>query len=470
MKEDHIAIKVEQVSKCYRIGLKEELHDTFAQTLGSFIKKPIRNFKKYRSLYTFDDIAKNPENQSSDVFWAVKNVSFEAKKGEIIGLIGLNGAGKSTLLKILSQITPPTEGRVTFRGKVSSLLEVGTGFHPELTGRENIYLNGTILGMRKKLIDQRLDEIIDFSGVEKFLDTPVKRYSSGMRMRLAFAVSAHLEPEILLVDEVLAVGDARFQKKCLNKMKDVSQHGRTVLFVSHNMPAVTRLCPRTILLGDGQVLADGPSAEVVGVYMNSDKGGMTAQRSWPNLSEAPGDEVIRLCSVRAKNVAGEIAGIVNIRDSVCIELEYEVLHVGYEWQIYFHLINDAGIKIFQSIEDDPFWRKKIRPIGRYVSKAWIPGDLLTEGMYYINPRIYTTNPWLARVSINDVIGIQIIDEMDGSGARGDAVGHIKGVIRPHLKWETKLSPLETNEGGPIPEEIMNVGMLAPALNKDQEEE
>ena len=241
------AIKAEKISKCYRIGLKEEMHDSIAGAVFDFLKSPLKNYRKYRSLYKFEEIKNgNPNTSAADIIWALKDVSFEVKQGEVLGIIGRNGAGKSTLLKILCKITDPTSGVAEIRGRVSSLLEVGTGFHPELTGRENIYLNGTILGMTKKEVDHKFDEIVDFSGMEKFIETPVKRYSSGMKVRLAFSVAAHLEPEILLIDEVLAVGDADFQKKCLSKMEDVGQEGRTVLFVSHNMPAITRLCKRAI--------------------------------------------------------------------------------------------------------------------------------------------------------------------------------------------------------------------------------
>ncbi len=232
-----IAIRVENLSKRYRIGLKEEMHDTFAASMMDFVRRPLENLRRLRRLSQFKENGHEPE----DIIWALKDVSFEVKRGEVVGLIGRNGAGKSTLLKILSNITYPTSGRVQMHGRVSSLLEVGTGFHPELTGRENIYLNGTILGMTKAEIDRKLDEILDFAGVEEFIDTPVKRYSSGMKVRLAFSVAAHLEPEILVVDEVLAVGDAEFQNKCLGKMGEVAKGGRTVLFVSHNMGAIRSL-------------------------------------------------------------------------------------------------------------------------------------------------------------------------------------------------------------------------------------
>ena len=272
MGSDDIAIKVENLSKRYRIGLKENIPDSlFAATLN-FLKNPLTNYRKYRSLYRFEDVGSelgNNQRHSNDILWALRDISFEVKRGEIVGIIGPNGAGKSTLLKILSKITDPTSGTAEIRGRISSLLEVGTGFHPELTGRENIYLNGTILGMSKKEIDHKFDEIVDFSGIEMFLDTPVKRYSSGMSIRLAFSVSAHLEPEVLMIDEVLSVGDAQFQKKSLNKMHDVSKLGRTVLFVSHNMAAIASLCDRAILLQDGKLTFQAKSKKVIDRYLST---------------------------------------------------------------------------------------------------------------------------------------------------------------------------------------------------------
>jgi lipopolysaccharide transport system ATP-binding protein len=273
MSNRDIAVKVESISKLYRIGLKDEMPNNFASLIFDFIRKPIKNYRKYRSLYRFEDIDVDrfrDVNNNSDIIWALKNVSFELERGEVLGIIGRNGAGKSTLLKILARITNPTSGNAEIRGRVTSLLEVGTGFHPELTGRENVYLNGTVLGMRKKEIEQKFDEIVAFSEVEKFLDTPVKRYSSGMRVRLAFSVAAHLEPEILIVDEVLAVGDSAFQKKCLNKMEGVAKEGRTVLFVSHNMGMVSDLCSKCIRLSNGEIVASGKTKEIVSEFVSSD--------------------------------------------------------------------------------------------------------------------------------------------------------------------------------------------------------
>jgi lipopolysaccharide transport system ATP-binding protein len=254
-------ITVDRLSKAYRLGLKEESADTLAESIAAVFTAPVRNWRRLRSLYTSRETS-----PGDDILWALDGVSFHVARGEVVGIIGRNGAGKSTLLKILSRITEPTSGRVVLKGRVSSLLEVGTGFHPELTGRDNIYMNGTILGMRKHEIDRKFDEIVEFSGVSQFLDTPVKRYSSGMTVRLAFAVAAHLEPEILVIDEVLAVGDAEFQKKCIGKMRDVAHGGRTVLFVSHNMAAVESLCSRGIELRKGRVLEIGPARDVVAHY------------------------------------------------------------------------------------------------------------------------------------------------------------------------------------------------------------
>lgn len=243
-----LAIKIQGLSKAYRIGAKELKQDTFGATMVSWLKSPLKNFKDLRNLSVID-----PDSNDPSIHWALKDVNVEIKQGEVMGIIGKNGAGKSTLLKIISQITYPTRGSVEIYGRVASLLEVGTGFNPELTGRENVYLNGTILGMRRREIESKFDEIIEFSGVEKFIDTPVKRYSSGMKVRLAFAVAAHLEPEILIVDEVLAVGDTEFQRKCLGKMHDVSEkEGRTVLFVSHNLSMIQSLCETGLLLVNGK--------------------------------------------------------------------------------------------------------------------------------------------------------------------------------------------------------------------------
>jgi lipopolysaccharide transport system ATP-binding protein len=266
----HTVISVENLSKAYRLGASERTHDTLTAAVKSMALAPWRNLQKLRRLDTFSNsLGGSASADESDLLWALEDVCFDVSEGEVVGIIGRNGAGKSTLLKILSRITEPTSGRAKIRGRVSSLLEVGTGFHPELSGRDNIYMNGTILGMTKREVDRKFDQIVEFSGVERFLDTPVKRYSSGMQVRLAFSVAAHLEPEIMVIDEVLAVGDANFQKKCLGKMNDAATNGRTVLFVSHNMAAVEAFCSRAIMIDLGRKVHDGPCAEVIGHYFES---------------------------------------------------------------------------------------------------------------------------------------------------------------------------------------------------------
>lgn len=296
-----IAIRVENLSKRYRIGLKEEMPETFVDSITTWLKSPLANFRQLRKLSHFSQNGHDPE----DVIWALKDVSFEIKQGEVIGVIGRNGAGKSTLLKILSRITEPSSGRAIVNGRVSSLLEVGTGFHPDLTGRENVYLNGTILGMSKSEIDRKFDEIVAFAEVEKFIDTPVKRYSSGMQVRLAFSVAAHLEPEMLLVDEVLAVGDATFQKKCLGRMGRVASEGRTILFVSHNMAAIQNLCERVILLDKGEVSFVGSTEEGIQKYLEAGAEFSQGTKDLTQSERRPGCQQM-LKMVRLLNSAGEV--------------------------------------------------------------------------------------------------------------------------------------------------------------------
>jgi lipopolysaccharide transport system ATP-binding protein len=369
-------------------------------------------------------------------FWALKDVSFTVQQGSVVGIIGRNGAGKSTLLKIISRITEPTEGYVDVCGRVGSLLEVGTGFHPELSGRENILLSGSILGMRRAEILRKFDEIVAFAEVEQFVDTPVKHYSSGMYLRLAFAVAAHLEPEILLVDEVLAVGDARFQRKCMDKMQDVGQRGRTVLFVSHTMSAITRLCARAIMLDAGQVCADGPAPEVVGAYLNSGLGTMAA-REWIDPRSAPGGDVVRLQAVRVRATDGAITDAADIRQPVGIEMEYEVLKPGYVLLPHFSVHTSEGILAFTANDQDPQWRGRPRQPGRYVSVGWIPGNFLAEGTMFIGPAMRTLGPDTVQFYERDAVAFQVIDCPGADTARGDYPGKMPGVVRPLLKWTTE---------------------------------
>ncbi|MEM7029135.1 MAG: ABC transporter ATP-binding protein [Chloroflexota bacterium] len=424
------AIHVENLSKQYQIGAKQARYQTLRGALVDALTNPVRRLAA---------VARGQASVAdTTAFWALNDISFEIKAGETVGVIGRNGAGKSTLLKILSQITEPTNGHALIQGRVGSLLEVGTGFHPELTGRENIYLNGAILGMKRAEIDRKFDEIVAFAEVEKFVDTTVKHYSSGMYLRLAFAVAAHLEPEILLVDEVLAVGDAAFQKKCLAKMAEVGQTGRTVLFVSHNMPAVTRLCERTIWLDGGHVMEDGPSAQIVSRYLTSGLG-TRATRTWPNIQQAPGNEVVRLLTVSVQTDDGVLADAIDVRQTVGIELIYEVLQPGHCLSAWFTVLNEDGVFVFSALDDhDPAWRDKPRPVGRYRSMAWIPGNLLTEGLMVVNPALVTVQPKAVHCNVTDAVAFQVVDKLEGDSARGRWTDQMLGVVRPKLTWQTNL--------------------------------
>jgi len=419
------AIRVDGLGKRYRLGTRER-YLSLRDSLSRAAKRPMQWLRRET------DSASKPES-----FWALKDVTFEVGHGEVVGIIGRNGAGKSTLLKILSRITEPTAGQVELYGRVGSLLEVGTGFHPELTGRENIYLNGAILGMKREEIARKFDEIVAFAGVEKFLDTAVKHFSSGMYMRLAFAVAAHLEPEILVVDEVLAVGDAEFQKKCLNKMEETGRSGRTVLFVSHNMPSITRLCGRCILLDEGAVRRDGPSAEVAADYLRSGAG-TSAFREWTDPRRMPGDDVARLHRVRVLDDARENKAVLDIRRPIGIEIEFEVLRPGHVLVPNFHLYNDVGTHVFAAKDLDERYYRRERPPGRYACTAWIPGNFLSEGGYVVTPAVSTYVPLVVHICEPDAVAFQVVDTQEGGSARGDYAGPYPGVVRPILDWTTRV--------------------------------
>jgi homopolymeric O-antigen transport system ATP-binding protein len=426
-------LSVDRLSKRYRIGTREQRQDTLGGMVLDTVRKPFSNLTSLRRLTTFS------EAENDDVIWALRDVSFEVKQGETVGIIGANGAGKSTLLKILSRITQPTQGTAMVNGRVSSLLEVGTGFHADLTGRENVYLNGAILGMSRREIDRKFDDIVEFSDVGKFIDTPVKRYSSGMGLRLAFSVAAHLEPEILMVDEVLAVGDIRFQKKCLGKMDEVARHGRTILYVAHNMPAISRLCERAILMNSGRIVQDGPAHEVIATYLNSGLG-TSAVREWPEISHAPGGEIVRLRAMRVLLEDGEIADAVDIRRPLQIQMEYDVLKSGYVLLPHLYVSNDEGVCAFGAQDLDDEWRGRKRPAGRYISTVWIPGNLLAEGMFFVDANMIALDPFIFQYQSRSAVAFMVTDSLEGDSARGDWTGHMPGVVRPMLKWTTQYRP------------------------------
>ena len=435
------ALQVENLSKLYRIGSAEGLAATDSNFLVRTLKKPLTNFRKYRSLYTFTDEELAGSSERPDLLWALRDVSFDVNPGEVVGLVGANGAGKSTLLKVLSRITPPTRGRAVIRGRVSCLIEVGTGFHPELTGRENIYMSSTILGMRKAEVDRKLDDIIDFSGIGKFIDTPVKRYSSGMSVRLAFAVMANLEPEILIIDEVLAVGDAEFQRKCLNRMGSIGQEGRTVLFVSHNMSAVTRLCDRGLLLRGGQIVMDGTAADVVHHHVAAGTGDTTA-REWPDINDAPGDDAVRLRAVRMVGASGAPIGAAKHSEPVGIQMVFDVLEEGHILSPYFSVVSDAGVDLFSTAESDKSVDTVTRKVGRYISTAWVPANLLADGCHYVRVVMRSVLTQSRPFTERDIITFTVLDDSDHTVGSSWWEGRASGIIKPQLNWTTEYVPAE----------------------------
>jgi lipopolysaccharide transport system ATP-binding protein len=321
-------------------------------------------------------------------------------------------------------------------------LEVGTGFHPELTGRENVFLNGAVLGMRRAEIARKFDEIVAFSEIEKFIDTPVKWYSSGMYLRLAFSVAAHLEPEILILDEVLAVGDQSFQVKCLNKMQEFRNQARTILFVSHNMQAVNRLCQRVICLDQGMIVEEGLAHDIAGRYLSSQLQ-TSAERQWDKQSEAPGNDLARLRAVRVSTEDGTVTDIMDIRKPVRLEMEFEVLQPGYILSPNFYLFNAEGVCLFLTSEQDPDWVRSPRPIGRYISRARIPGNFLAEGTHLVSVAMSTFNPVEIVFSETNVAGFQVVDVLTGDSLRRDYIGPFPGVVRPTLRWTTEFRPRVT---------------------------
>jgi lipopolysaccharide transport system ATP-binding protein len=434
-------IRADNICKCYRIGLKEDIHTDFAVAVFEFLKSPLKNYRKHRSLYRFVDVEPNLEagtnGNGNDVVWALRGVSFQVERGEVLGIIGKNGAGKSTLLKILSRITDPSRGRVEIRGRVASLLEVGTGFHPELTGRENVYLNGTILGMTKKEVDQRFDEIVDFSGVERFIDTPVKRYSSGMTVRLAFSVAAHLDPEVLIVDEVLAVGDAEFQKKCLGKMESVSKEGRTILFVSHNMAAVAQLCGRAILLREGRVTRDGPASQVVSEYLSS---GSESHSTWSFVSTSPNGAKMQVYSARVLADNNTPCSVFDFGSPIKVEIAYDIFQPIKGLCVICQLSDSKGTVIWTSWDTDTLdWKHgQTNMPGSYVATFEDKSGSLGPDQYYLSIGSASHDerfPYYERI---------LKFEVSDVGYRLNP-GRV-GIIKPILKWEVSRTDVQNEIG------------------------
>ncbi|TAK44758.1 MAG: ATP-binding cassette domain-containing protein [Saprospiraceae bacterium] len=432
-------ISVEHLSKTYRLG--QISTGTFTNDLKLWWAK-MRG--KPNPLLRIGE--KDIGNRNGEELWALKDVSFTVEQGEVLGIIGRNGAGKSTLLKILSRVTAPTSGRIRVKGRVASLLEVGTGFHPELTGRENIYLNGAILGMSRLEIDHKFDEIVDFAEVEKFIDTPVKRYSSGMYVRLAFAVAAHLDPEILLVDEVLAVGDAEFQKKCLGKMGDISQTGRTVFFVSHNMSSILRLSKRVLLISKGTIENLGQPEKVVDSYFKIGTDSLS-HREWINNQDAPGNDMIRIRSVRVINEHMQTIETVDIRKKTGIEIIFEQIQLGEPIVPTISLYNKEGQHVLIAIDTNNFWENPCE-IGFHTCTAWIPGNLLNEGRLSVSIALNTHSSGAAirQAVVRDVVVFQVLDPLVGDSAKGRFTGKWGGAVTPLLEWSRNYQAPITTSG------------------------
>jgi len=415
------AIRAENIGKRYRLGETVGNYSTFRESMAGWFRRSSK---------------KDIEQASDDELWALRNLNFEVNQGDVLGIVGRNGAGKSTLLKVLSRVTEPTEGYAEIRGRVGSLLEVGTGFHPELTGRENIFLNGAILGMKRAEISAKFDEIVDFSEVEKFIDTPVKRYSSGMYLRLAFAVAAHLEPEILVVDEVLAVGDAEFQRKCIGKMSDVAQQGRTVLFVSHNMSAILRLTQETMVINKGRMVMRAPSAQAVDYYLSqgfSEEG----SRCW-DADEIPASAgPFKPIELRVVNAQGNEASTVRSVEPCSFEVEYEISEPITGLRVGLYLMSTRGEYIFTSFDtDEPeqYEAMTVRPAGRYVSRCNIPADMLNEGRYVIG---VNASSFKIRRYFHDERALAF--NVDAAGAPGTHWPEPRlGPVRPRLDWKIDM--------------------------------
>jgi lipopolysaccharide transport system ATP-binding protein len=420
----YTVIRSEHIGKKYMICHQQGGYVTFREKLTDITKTIIRPWK-------WPDAFAAPVRED---FWALREINFEIQRGDKVGIIGRNGAGKSTLLKVLSRITDPTCGRISIRGRVSSLLEVGTGFHPELTGRENIYLNGAILGMKKIEIKKKFDEIVAFAEIEKFLDTPVKRYSSGMYVRLAFAVAAHLEPDILIVDEVLAIGDAQFQDKCLGKMQEAGKQGRTILFVSHSMPSVSSLCEKTILLEKGIISKMGPTTDVI-MHYHSRTGSSPSSVDFSRGPTKVGDDCAILLSAAVKGIDDNIITEIHIGKPFKISMQYRILKSGGSPLVpNLHLLSSTGSCAFMVMCSDAGQPSP----GDYIAECQIPGNFLNDGLYSASLALRSYESGVkSHFFETSALSFNVKDPIDGTPTRSGYPGVIPGVIRPLLPWTVK---------------------------------
>jgi lipopolysaccharide transport system ATP-binding protein len=416
-------IRVQDLGKRYEIGTRPTANANLRETLVGVARAPFRRLRR--------------NGHAPQTFWALKGLNFDVQPGEILGIIGRNGAGKSTLLKILSRITEPTTGRVELYGQLGSLLEVGTGFHPELTGRENVFLNGSILGITRKDIDRKFDEIVAFSEIEKFIDTPVKYYSSGMYVRLAFAVAAHLEPDILVLDEVLAVGDAAFQTKCLGKMGEVAREGRTVIFISHNMTAIASLCQRVASLDHGSIRQIGDTSTVIAEYLSSMGVISTTplDQVWDTPEKAPGNQMIRLHAIRVVPERDTKGGGIDMQTSFCVEVEYWNLVPGTRLIVNYALYSIDGSPAFETFTfDEARWHGRPFPKGLYRSVCRIPANLMNQGTYRL--RVAFLDETIQVLYDNQEASVFTIYDVRERGFSW--YGRFIGNVHPKLEWTTEF--------------------------------
>jgi len=429
-----LAICAQGVSKRYRLGeisrreLLADLHRWWMRRKGRDGSAQARQAAT--------------EPVEKDDFWALKDISFEIEEGDTVGIIGANGAGKSTLLKIISRITAPTTGSIKFRGRIGSLLEVGTGFHPELTGRDNVFLNGAILGMSRSEVRRKFDDIVSFAELGRFIDTPVKRYSSGMYVRLAFSVAAFLEPEILIVDEALSVGDKQFQARCAQRIRDIMRDGRTILFVSHDMKLVREICPRAILLRQGRMVSDGRSADTVSKYLEGvvnggrKDGDFSASATWPDDHSAPGSDCARLLGVRALTAEGVVGERHCCSEPFDIEMSYRVLRDGDLLVPSFHFYDSRGDTYMILMDADTKRRAQHLPGGVYSARVRVPGDFLAPGTLRIVAALATPMPRTMHFYQQNALVLDVCESPTSSASvRGTYEGHLPGFLRPRLDWE-----------------------------------
>jgi len=418
-------IEVRGLAKQYHIGaVKTDRHGTLRDSITSAVTGPVRRARKLLSGQA------TGAAELDEQIWALRDVSFDVEQGEVVGIIGRNGAGKSTLLKVLSRITEPTAGYARIQGRMGTLLEVGTGFHPELTGRENVFLNGAILGMQRPEIERKFDEIVEFSEIARFIDTPVKHYSSGMSLRLAFAVAAHLEPEILLIDEVLAVGDVSFQRKCVGKINDVATEGRTILFVSHNMAAVSRLCERVLWIHDGLLHRSGDTGAVIREYL-AEGSSFVGERTWEGGFSNPGVDVLTIHAMRVRGSDGKVSGGVSGGEAFRVEIDYQLKDTLQASRIGFVVSTPDGTVAFDAFDSDKEQFASTRSPGHYTSVCEVPGQLLGPGRYVLS--IVAGIPGVRGLASYE--GALTIDVNDTGAVGSHVAGGRRGVFRPNLAWD-----------------------------------